>query len=794
MTSASSSVRLEEWLEHEEFLRKVLRRLLASEADVDDALQQTWTKLLERPSDTPEEPRGWLTRVARNVALGGLRARRRRAEHEAQVIARARDDSPDESAARVEALQRVGAAILALEEPYRSVVLLRHEQELDMGAIARKLGRSEATVRSQLSRAHELLRRKLDRDFGGRERWAVLAAPLASPSLTWLVPGVVSAALVVVTVAWLARPRAPATGSGKPNELSVALVPAPPQAPRVDEASVAQEPGRESVDTGTAPAALLPSEPVAFELVLQGRLGDVGGNEHRVSAAGKLDYFRGLASAPLSLAPPFQRADEHAYVACTAIPDDHVVHVYRVDYAGRFEGMTRARNRYAIELGRTEFLLAPYAHADFSGTWQGDIVLAAAELERSRLVLGSSSAGEVRLYGESESRRAWEERSRAEGLARVTSPVPLPLREPLLRTPRALLQARAEHHGGNPIEIGIAGSTSIYVERVEPQPLDLTLPPEDRAPALVHFEGGHVPSGMAFVVTRATWWSQTFRAGSTVPLRLVVAGVTLAELAPPQAMPQDLDGARGRAGAAGRDGEPGGAGLSASSLAGPVTPVGEPVSGSWTGRLVVRPGQEEGTHLEVSYFTSGEALLFGELVALDSLPSEERGPKRAAPTTPVAKKPEDPPPPELARPRVVLQARAGAGGGNPNRIDLSGKKNAYVERVESQPLDLATPPLTRDPSLVYCEGGRVPTGQAFVITRATWSGTTKGDSNGPGGLKLVIAGKVIALAEEGEEPVYGAWNGRLVVRPGEESQTFLEIRNSSTADVLLTGYFEPLGR
>jgi hypothetical protein len=184
--------------------------------------------------------------------------------------------------------------------------------------------------------------------------------------------------------------------------------------------------------------------------------------------------------------------------------------------------------------------------------------------------------------------------------------------------------------------------------------------------------------------------------------------------------------------------------------------------------------------------------LSGELVPLEAVPPGKREPKR--PPTPIVKKAEDPPPAELTRPRVVLQARAGARGGNPNRIDLLGKKNAYVERIETRSLDLATPPLVSDPSLVYCEGGRVPAGQTFVITRATWSGSTKGDYNGPGGLELVIAGKEIAREEEGEEPVLGAWNGRLVVRPGEESETYLEIRNSSTADVLLTGYFEPLER
>ena len=46
--------------------------------------------------------------------------------------------------------------------------------------------------------------------------------------------------------------------------------------------------------------------------------------------------------------------------------------------------------------------------------------------------------------------------------------------------------------------------------------------------------------------------------------------------------------------------------------------------------------------------------------------------------------------------------------------------------------------------------------------------------------------------EDGTEEHHGVWTGALRVLPGEESRTYLEIANSSAADVLLTGHFESL--
>jgi hypothetical protein len=78
----------------------------------------------------------------------------------------------------METRHHVVAAILELDELYRSVVLLRYEQNLSPQGIGKRLGRSEATVRSRLSRAHVRLRERLDREFGDRRQWAALALPI----------------------------------------------------------------------------------------------------------------------------------------------------------------------------------------------------------------------------------------------------------------------------------------------------------------------------------------------------------------------------------------------------------------------------------------------------------------------------------------------------------------------------------------------------------------------------------------------------------------------------------------
>ena len=55
-------------LEHEPFVRAVVRGLVSDEGRVQDVLQETWLRALGRGPQSPGSLRAWLARVARNLA------------------------------------------------------------------------------------------------------------------------------------------------------------------------------------------------------------------------------------------------------------------------------------------------------------------------------------------------------------------------------------------------------------------------------------------------------------------------------------------------------------------------------------------------------------------------------------------------------------------------------------------------------------------------------------------------------------------------------------------------------
>ncbi len=179
-----------ELLEHGEFVRAVVRRLVADEATADDLVQETWVRVLRSPPRHDRSIRAWLARVARNVALNWLRREKRHADRVHGAELPATPPSPDELVDRMHERRRVIDAVLKLDEPWRATVLLRFFEGLTPLEIARLHKIPPGTVRSRLHRGLEKVKRRLERQRGGL---ASLAPLLALPR------GVLTGAIVMKT-------------------------------------------------------------------------------------------------------------------------------------------------------------------------------------------------------------------------------------------------------------------------------------------------------------------------------------------------------------------------------------------------------------------------------------------------------------------------------------------------------------------------------------------------------------------------------------------------------------------
>jgi hypothetical protein len=143
----------------------------------------------------------------------------------------------------------------------------------------------------------------------------------------------------------------------------------------------------------------------------------------------------------------------------------------------------------------------------------------------------------------------------------------------------------------------------------------------------------------------------------------------------------------------------------------------------------------------------------------------------------------------LKQPSVRLQLRGGAGGGNPRHIDLAGETNGRVDERSQQPIDVVTPATINEPCVGWSDGGSIPIGSTFAITRIDYSGGNRGDGNGPGGFRVVVNDKAIVDIEPSDPAIRGTWTRRLVVPNGAEGRTYFEILNSSWGEVQITGEF-----
>lgn len=160
----------------------VARRMLGSEEDAQDAVQEAFLSALKAIGQFEQQSRlgTWLHRIVVNAALMKLRSRRRKPEaliddllpkflddgHQAQPAVDWQDTA-DVALMKSESRALVRQCIQQLPEIYRTVLILRDIEELDTEESAQMLGVTVAVVKTRLHRARLALRTLLDQHFRG---------------------------------------------------------------------------------------------------------------------------------------------------------------------------------------------------------------------------------------------------------------------------------------------------------------------------------------------------------------------------------------------------------------------------------------------------------------------------------------------------------------------------------------------------------------------------------------------------------------------------------------------------
>lgn len=171
-----SEPELRRLLEHEAWIRRLARSLVADENRVNELIQHVLTEALKNP---PRNPKPWITVVMRAAAWRMLRSESRRKRRE-NAVARKEAQIPGvPHADQSETRERLVRLVREMEPSYREVLLMHYFEDLTLEEIARRKGVPSATMRTRLRRALAQLREKLRAHYGDPSRWVFALVPLS---------------------------------------------------------------------------------------------------------------------------------------------------------------------------------------------------------------------------------------------------------------------------------------------------------------------------------------------------------------------------------------------------------------------------------------------------------------------------------------------------------------------------------------------------------------------------------------------------------------------------------------
>ncbi len=184
-------------------LLRLARGLVRDPGEADDVLQQSALLALEGRVGSGRAPAAFWGGVIRNLVRHRARAAARQKEHERRAARPDATSSVLDAVARVDLHRRILDEVRALEEPYRTVLVLRYLEGLWPRAIATRLGLPLETVKSRLKRGLSTLRRRLDAGSeGSRMRWLGALGPVVrrhgrGPAVRAVLGGVMTSKLVL---------------------------------------------------------------------------------------------------------------------------------------------------------------------------------------------------------------------------------------------------------------------------------------------------------------------------------------------------------------------------------------------------------------------------------------------------------------------------------------------------------------------------------------------------------------------------------------------------------------------
>lgn len=177
----SQPVTVDALLAQRGWVRALARTLVFDETRADDAEQDAWLAALKSPPRGGGSLRAWFANVVRTRVRDRHRVDVHRAQREFVAARPEATPSAADVAATTEIHRRLTAALLALEEPYRSAVILRYFEDLPPREVAARTGVPVETARTRVKRGIERLRERLDDEHGGdRRAWCALVGPLGA--------------------------------------------------------------------------------------------------------------------------------------------------------------------------------------------------------------------------------------------------------------------------------------------------------------------------------------------------------------------------------------------------------------------------------------------------------------------------------------------------------------------------------------------------------------------------------------------------------------------------------------